>query len=120
MGSASTVAVEKLGVILEPTERSFEKRAVLNPGVYQEGEFVHLFYRAIDGRNLSTIGYARLKGPTEVVERRTSPLIRREWDYEKKGVARASRSLSAKKRPAFGFSYQPTERTCLIIFFLMN
>ena len=86
MGSASTVAVEKLGVILEPTERSFEKRAVLNPGVYQEGEFVHLFYRAIDGRNLSSIGYARLKGPTEVVERRTSPIIRREWDYEKKGV----------------------------------
>lgn len=86
MQKTSGVAVEKLGAILEPTARSFERKAVLNPGIYQEGDTVHLFYRAINSRNLSSIGYAKLKGPTEVVERLKKPIITREGIYEKKGV----------------------------------
>ncbi|MFA6354318.1 MAG: pesticidal protein Cry7Aa [Candidatus Paceibacterota bacterium] len=79
------VKVEKLGIILAPTENSFENRSVLNPGCYQEGEFVHLFYRAIDKKMNSSIGYAKLKGPTEVVERWDHPIIERKYNYEKKG-----------------------------------
>jgi predicted GH43/DUF377 family glycosyl hydrolase len=78
--------VKKLGVILKPTDRLFERKAVLNPACYQEGEFVHIFYRAIDDNNNSTIGYAKLKGPTRVVERREIPIIPRTYDYERKGV----------------------------------
>lgn len=78
--------VKKLGVILRPTKFDFESVAVLNPGCYQEGRFVHLFYRAINKEHESSIGYARLKGPTTVVERLEMPIIRREYDYEKKGV----------------------------------
>ncbi len=81
-----TLDVEKLGIILKPTNKPFEKKAVLNPGIYQEGEFVHIFYRAIDEENKSAIGYAKLKGPTEVVERKEAPLILRDFEYEKKGV----------------------------------
>jgi len=80
------VSVKKLGVILKPTGRAFEKKAVLNPAIYQEGDFVHVFYRAIDQHDKSTIGYAKLKGPKKIVERRESPLISRSYDYESKGA----------------------------------
>ncbi|MFH1990376.1 MAG: hypothetical protein ABIJ19_00780, partial [Patescibacteria group bacterium] len=80
------IDLKRLGVILRPTDRLFERKAVLNPACYQEGEFVHIFYRAIDNNNDSTIGYAKLKGPTEVVERKETPLISRNYDYERKGV----------------------------------
>ena len=36
----------KLGVILEKTERPFEELGVLNPAIYQDGNSVHMFYRA--------------------------------------------------------------------------
>ncbi|MBU3934374.1 pesticidal protein Cry7Aa [Patescibacteria group bacterium] len=81
-----SVGLKKLGVILKSTDRFFEKKAVLNPACCQEEEFVHIFYRAIDDNNISTIGYAKLKGPTEVVERKEIPLIPRTYDYERKGV----------------------------------
>ena len=82
----NSIGFKKLGVVLETTDWDFEKKAVLNPACYQQGEYVHLYYRAIDDRGCSTIGYAKLKGPTQVVERRHAPLIAREFDYEKKGV----------------------------------
>jgi len=80
------VKVEKLGIILAPTENQFENRSVLNPGVYQEGEFVHVFYRAVDKRMNSSIGYAKLKGPTKVVERWDKPILEGKYSYEKKGM----------------------------------
>lgn len=80
------VKVEKLGIVLAPTENQFENRSVLNPGVYQEGEFVHVFYRAVDKRMNSTIGYAKLKGPTKVVERWDKPILGGKYPYEKKGM----------------------------------
>jgi predicted GH43/DUF377 family glycosyl hydrolase len=81
-----SLKVKRLGVILEPTENSFESEAVLNPGCYQDGKFVHLFYRAIDKDLRSCIGYAKLKGPTKVIERWKKPIINREYDYESRGV----------------------------------
>lgn len=86
MSQPSRLKVEKLGLVLEPTKNSFEKTAVLNPACYQDGEFVHIFYRAIDGLNRSSIGYAKLHGPTKVVERWKQPIIVRNYPYEKKGV----------------------------------
>ena len=80
------INLKRLGVILKPTERLFERNAVLNPACYQEGEFVHVFYRAMDDNNDSTLGYAKLKGPTKVIERRKVPLIPRTYDYERKGI----------------------------------
>lgn len=81
------IKVEKLGPVLEPTANLFENKAVLNPACYQEGEFVHVFYRAIsEDDDKSRIGYAKLKGPTEVVERWNKPIIEREAMYEVMGV----------------------------------
>tara|TARA_B100001245_G_C22892289_1_gene429941 strand:+ start:2656 stop:3726 length:1071 start_codon:yes stop_codon:yes gene_type:complete len=80
------ITVERLGIILSPTENNFENNGVLNPGVYQEGEVVHIFYRAVEDGNFSTIGYAKTEGPLKLVERKSEPLIAREHDYEKHGV----------------------------------
>ena len=64
------ITVERLGIILSPTENNFENNGVLNPGVYQEGEVVHIFYRAVEDGNFSTIGYAKTEGPLKLVERK--------------------------------------------------
>ncbi|MBF2708546.1 glycoside hydrolase family 130 protein [Flavobacterium soyangense] len=80
------ITVEKHGIILSPTNREFENNGVLNPGIYQEENTVHILYRAVQDGNLSTIGYAKTEGPFKIVERLEHPLITRDFDYEKHGV----------------------------------
>ncbi len=78
--------VKKHGIVLQKSEKPFENKGVLNPGCYQEGDSVHMFYRAVDKNNISTIGYCRLDGPLEVGERSTQPVIVPENSYEIQGV----------------------------------
>ena len=80
------IAVERHGIILSPTDRTFENNGVLNPGIYQDGNTVHILYRAVQNGNQSTIGYAKTEGPLKIVERHEHPLITRDFDYEKQGV----------------------------------
>jgi predicted GH43/DUF377 family glycosyl hydrolase len=80
------VTIEKLGIILSPTDKEFENTGVLNPGIYQEGNTVHILYRAVQEGNYSTIGYARTEGPTKIVERAEKPIIYRDFEYEKQGI----------------------------------
>ncbi|NJN27025.1 MAG: pesticidal protein Cry7Aa [Cyclobacteriaceae bacterium] len=78
--------VVKEGILLSPSKLTFENNGVLNPGVYQDGDDIHIFYRAVEDGNFSTIGYAKMNGPTHVVERHNRPLIGRDFEYEKHGV----------------------------------
>lgn len=78
--------LEKYGILLGPTENEFENNGVFNPGIYQEGDTVHILYRAVQHGNLSTIGYAKTDGPHKIKERYNYPLITRDLDYEKQGV----------------------------------
>lgn len=80
------VTINREGLLLSPTDIAFENNGVLNPGIFQEGEQVHLFYRAVEDGNYSTIGYAKAEGPLKLVERNVESLITREHDYEKHGV----------------------------------
>jgi len=80
------VPIEKLGILLSPTKLEFESNGVLNPGIFQEGEEVHIFYRAVEDGNYSTIGYVKTNEHLDIIERKTSPLITRDFDYEKHGV----------------------------------
>ena len=80
------ITVEKHGIILSPTNNEFENNGVLNPGIHQEGNTVHILYRAVQEGNLSTIGYTKTEGPVKIVERLEHPLIIRDFDYEKHGV----------------------------------
>jgi predicted GH43/DUF377 family glycosyl hydrolase len=80
------VTIEKMGLILSPTAKEFENNGVFNPGIYQEGNTVHILYRAVQNGNFSTIGYAKTDGPLKIIERSDRPLINREFLYENHGV----------------------------------
>ncbi len=80
------IEVKKEGILLKKTKLEFENEGVLNPAVIREGDSVHLFYRAVQKGNHSTIGYCRLDGPLTVAERWDKPVIVPEFDYESQGV----------------------------------
>lgn len=82
----SSLPVTKHGIFLEKTALPFEEKAVFNPASFQEGNTVHLFYRAISADNISSIGYCRTEGPLGIVERYDHPVIVPEFDYESHGV----------------------------------
>ena len=73
--------------ILKPEpQHTWESRAVLNPAAVREGEKIHMLFRAVEGDNLSTIGYAVLDRYGRLLQRSNEPLIEREFDYEKQGA----------------------------------
>jgi beta-1,2-mannobiose phosphorylase / 1,2-beta-oligomannan phosphorylase len=80
------IKVKKEGVILKKTHHKFENDGVLNPAAIREGDHVHLFYRAVQKGNLSSIGYCRLDGPLTVAERWDEPILVPEYEYESHGV----------------------------------
>ncbi|NCA21991.1 MAG: pesticidal protein Cry7Aa [Crocinitomicaceae bacterium] len=80
------ITVEKYGIIISPTDLEFENNATFNPGVIQDGNTVHILYRATQHGNFSTIGYAKTDGPLKVIERKTEPLVSREFEYETNGL----------------------------------
>jgi beta-1,2-mannobiose phosphorylase / 1,2-beta-oligomannan phosphorylase len=80
------IKVKKHGIILKPTKHPFESKCVFNPGIYQEGDNVHILYRALDDNYMSSFGYAKLKGPTKVLERWKEPFMKAKYAYEKKGI----------------------------------
>ena len=76
------VTIKKEGVILNPTNRKFESKGVFNPACIRKGKYVHMFYRAWDDKEHSTIGYCKLEGPLKVVERAKKPFLYPEGSYE--------------------------------------
>lgn len=78
--------IKKEGIILEKTHLDFENEAVLNPAAIREGDFVHLFYRAVHQGNHSSIGYCLLKGPLIIKERHQEPVLIPEFEYEAHGI----------------------------------
>ena len=78
--------IKKEGVLLRKTNLNFENEGVLNPGAIREGEFVHLFYRAVSIGNFSSIGYCKLKGPLTVEERMPEPILSPSFEYESNGM----------------------------------
>jgi len=78
--------VEKLGIILEATDKNFESAGVLNPAVIQEGQTVKMLYRAFKSGNFSTIGYCEFDGPIQLKYRKTVPVLFPEESYEIQGV----------------------------------
>lgn len=80
------IEVIKEGVLLSKSSQEFENAGVLNPGTFQEGLYVHMFYRAVHEGNISTIGYCKLQGPLMVLERSATPILVPEFEYESQGM----------------------------------
>lgn len=80
------VSVNKLGILLRKTEHTFESEGVLNPAVIKDGDFIHLFYRAVTKDNYSTIGYCKLSGPMTILSRSEAPILFPQSNYEFQGL----------------------------------
>jgi predicted GH43/DUF377 family glycosyl hydrolase len=78
--------VKKEGILLHKTGHGFENEGVLNPAAIREGNFVHLFYRAVSTGNYSSIGYCKLSGALTVESRSDVPIIFPQFPYETHGV----------------------------------
>ena len=75
MKSNVMIKVKKEGIILKKSDLAFENDSVLNPGIFQDGNTIHMLYRAVRNGNYSTIGYCKLEGPITVIERNDIPLM---------------------------------------------
>lgn len=80
------IQIKKEGILLSKSDLEFENEGVLNPAIIREGDSVHIFYRAVQLWNHSTVGYCRLDGPLNIAERWDKPIIVTEFDYEMQGV----------------------------------
>lgn len=81
----SSVAVERLGIVLEP-KFDLDRGGALNPAVVQHPDHTDLYYRAVDAQNVSTVGFARLDRDNRVVERSDTPVFAPGEVYEQGGV----------------------------------
>ena len=79
------ITVKNEGIILEKTNLEFENKAVFNPACIQVDGVTHMFYRAINHNDVSSVGYCQLVD-NKVVKRLKEPVLFPEYDYEKKGV----------------------------------
>jgi len=80
------IKVKKEGLIIKPTRNKFENLAVFNPGIMQDGNTVHIIYRAVAKDHISCLGYAKLNGPLEIAERWKEPFMYPKFKYEKMGI----------------------------------
>lgn len=80
------LAVKKEGILLGKTALGFENEGVLNPAAIREGDYVHIFYRAVSKGNYSSIGYCKLKGPLLVETRYDTPVLFPQFEYESHGI----------------------------------
>lgn len=80
------IEIKKQGILLEKTKLYSENEDVLNPAMIRDGEYVHVFYRAVSNGNYSSIGYCLLKGPVTIEKRFDKPLLSSEFDYESHGI----------------------------------
>jgi predicted GH43/DUF377 family glycosyl hydrolase len=80
------IQVKKEGILISKSEIEFENDGVLNPAVIRQGDNVHIFYRAVQVGNRSSIGYCKLDGPLSVSERWIKPILFPELDFESQGV----------------------------------
>lgn len=80
------IQIKKEGILLKKTDLSFENDSVLNPAIMQEGNSIHMLYRAVRNGNYSTVGYCKFDGPLQLVQRNDTPLLIPYSDDASKGI----------------------------------
>ena len=80
------IKLKREGILLRPTPLPFENKSVFNPAIYRQGNTTHMIYRAINDAFISCFGYAKIKGPMDVVERWEKPFLYPKMKYEIKGI----------------------------------
>jgi beta-1,2-mannobiose phosphorylase / 1,2-beta-oligomannan phosphorylase len=78
--------VKKEGIVLEPTDYHFEDHGVLNPAAILVDGKIHMFYRATNKANYSTICHCTFKTVTEIEHRDDTPILIPLEKYETHGI----------------------------------
>lgn len=80
------VNISKGKIILESRPSiEFENGGVLNPTCVEKDGVIHMFYRAIQKGNFSTIGYCQIKDE-KIIHRLDKPILIPEYRYESRGI----------------------------------
>ena len=79
------IHIEKKGIVLSNSENAFDSHAVLNPACIKVNDELHMFYRAVDKKMISTIGHCKLKYD-KVNYRSPKPILAPEKPEEKLGL----------------------------------
>ena len=79
------IKVKKHGFILNASKKELESKGVLNPGIYQDGENLHLMHRAIHLNSLSSNGHKQIKEPFKEIQKSNNQVIKPDFDYDSKG-----------------------------------
>ncbi len=80
------LSIRDEGIILEPTAHSFESASVFNPAVIRTDNTVHVFYRAMDTYDVSSVGYASFSPDLTLRSRFDHPVLVPQEPWEKHGV----------------------------------
>jgi predicted GH43/DUF377 family glycosyl hydrolase len=78
--------VKKEGIVLEPTDYHFEDHGVLNPAAILVDGKIHMFYRATNKANYSTIGHCIFNTVTTIECRDVKPVLIPLEKYESQGI----------------------------------
>ena len=73
------------GIILEKTNLEFENKSVWNPACIEIDGITHMFYRATNLNDISSIGFCQLLD-NQVIKRFDHPILFPEFPYEEKGL----------------------------------
>ncbi len=74
------------GVILRKSNLPFENKGVFNPTCIEKDGITHMFYRAVDDKDHSTIGHATFDSANKLIDRDSRPILVPEFDYESIGL----------------------------------
>lgn len=72
-------------IIAPRPDVAFETKGTLNPASVDVGGKVHIFYRAVSDKNVSTLGYAVSKDGTNIDKRLAEPVYIPRAEFEKPG-----------------------------------
>jgi predicted GH43/DUF377 family glycosyl hydrolase len=64
---------------------AWESMATFNPGAVREGEITHILYRAVNEREISSLGYATTIDGETIMDRSTEPVLSPEGSWEEWG-----------------------------------
>ena len=62
--------------IIEPKrEMAWESGATFNPGAVKSGEIIHILYRAVNERSISSLGHATTTDGETILDRSLEPVL---------------------------------------------
>jgi predicted GH43/DUF377 family glycosyl hydrolase len=72
-------------IIVPRKDKDWEVGGTFNPGAVSNNDEIHILYRAVDGEQISRLGYAQTRNGTEMTYRSPEPVMNSSGDNEEFG-----------------------------------